>query len=59
MPCPKCGYETCETKGMSMSTRSHKFGRQQQNRDDDDEGGGGYYGKIFIQYLLYLLKSLA
>ena len=30
LPCPKCGYELVETKAMSMSTKSHKFGRQQQ-----------------------------
>ena len=45
MPCPKCGFETSETKALSMSTRNHKFGRQQQagfgygNGDDDDEDG--------------------
>ena len=48
MPCPKCGYETAETKAMSMSTRTHKFGRQQQNfaedNDDDEYGGGGGAG---------------
>jgi len=54
MPCPKCGYETSETKAMSMSTRNHKFGRQQMagyDEDDQDDdygatsyGAGGYYG---------------
>ncbi|XP_059085992.1 zinc finger protein 330 homolog [Tigriopus californicus] len=45
MPCPKCGFETSETKGLSMSTRNHKFGRQQMNPDDEEGGGGfGYYG---------------
>jgi len=54
MPCPKCGYETSETKAMSMSTRTHKFGRQQMagyDEDDQDDvygassyGAGGYYG---------------
>jgi len=51
MPCPKCGYETAETKAMSMSTRNHKFGRQQQNfsaggcdNDSDDEYGGSGAG---------------
>ena len=55
LPCPKCGYETVETKAMSMSTKSHKFGRQQQQaggygEDDDDDydgdysAGAGYYG---------------
>ena len=52
LPCPKCGYETVETKAMSMSTKSHKFGRQQQaaGYDDDDDydgdysSGAGFYG---------------
>ena len=45
LPCPKCGYETVETKAMAMSTKAHKFGRQQQaygGDDDDDDYGGGY-----------------
>ena len=44
LPCPKCGYETSETKSLSMSTRTHKFGRQQQTmygEGDYDEDGGG------------------
>merc|ERR1711993_209142 len=53
MLCPKCGYETSETKAMSMSTRNHKFGRQQMTGFDDNQdedygsnsyGAGGYYG---------------
>ncbi|XP_047121184.1 zinc finger protein 330 homolog [Schistocerca piceifrons] len=49
IPCPKCGYETSQTKDLSMSTRSHKFGRQSQAVDEDDDGdctqgGNGYYG---------------
>ncbi|XP_028894604.1 zinc finger protein 330 homolog [Zeugodacus cucurbitae] len=47
IPCPKCNYETSVTKDLSMSTRSHKFGRQQQGgpADSDDEYGGfSYYG---------------
>lgn len=39
IPCPKCNYETQETKELSMSTRSHKFGRQNQADGYDD-----YYG---------------
>jgi len=48
MPCPKCGYDTSETKALSMSTRTHKFGRQQQtgfgqtDDDYDDASYGGY-----------------
>lgn len=48
-PCPKCNYETSETKEMSMSTRSLKYGRQQMQDDDDDDynsygaaGGSSY-----------------
>ncbi|KAL0275955.1 UNVERIFIED_CONTAM: hypothetical protein PYX00_003654 [Menopon gallinae] len=44
LPCPKCGYETSQTKDLSMSTRSHKFGRQghgvaedDSNEDDEDD----------------------
>uniref|UniRef100_A0A1L8DD20 Putative zinc finger protein n=1 Tax=Nyssomyia neivai TaxID=330878 RepID=A0A1L8DD20_9DIPT len=50
IPCPKCNYETSQTKDLSMSVRSHKFGRQNlpddYDDDDDYEGGGasGYAG---------------
>lgn len=37
MPCPKCGYETSETKTLSMSTRTHKYGRQGQALPDEDD----------------------
>ena len=40
MPCPKCGYDTVETKTLSMSTRSHKYGRQGQALPGDDEEEG-------------------
>uniref|UniRef100_A0A8C5RB79 Zinc finger protein 330 n=1 Tax=Leptobrachium leishanense TaxID=445787 RepID=A0A8C5RB79_9ANUR len=40
-PCPKCGHETQETKNLSMSTRSLKFGRQ-SGADDEDDGASGY-----------------
>lgn len=42
IPCPKCNYETSQTKDLSMSTRTLKYGRQQQaeyDEDDDYEGG--------------------
>ncbi|CAJ1052458.1 zinc finger protein 330 [Xyrichtys novacula] len=43
-PCPKCGHETQETKDLSMSTRTLKFGRQAGVDDDDDDydGASGY-----------------
>ncbi|KXJ20796.1 zinc finger protein 330 homolog [Exaiptasia diaphana] len=44
IPCPKCGHETKETKDLSMSTRSHTFGRQKYNDDSDDEMAGYSYG---------------
>ena len=57
MPCPKCGYETSETKAMSMSTRNHKFGRQQMTGYDDDQDedyGSTSYGKSqFCNSLIY------
>ncbi|XP_039248033.1 zinc finger protein 330-like [Styela clava] len=36
LPCPKCGYETKETKDLSVSTRRYKFGRQKDYDDDED-----------------------
>lgn len=51
IPCPKCNYETSETKDLSMSTRGIKYGRQGQAQDDDDDyynsygaGASGYSG---------------
>lgn len=41
MPCPKCSYETKETKDLSMSTRGYKYGRQGGEEGDDE---WGYYG---------------
>nr|XP_020447474.1 zinc finger protein 330 [Monopterus albus]XP_020447475.1 zinc finger protein 330 [Monopterus albus]XP_020447476.1 zinc finger protein 330 [Monopterus albus] len=41
-PCPKCGHETQETKDLSMSTRTLKFGRQAGADDDDYYGASGY-----------------
>nr|ADD38592.1 Zinc finger protein 330 homolog [Lepeophtheirus salmonis] len=34
LPCPKCGYETTETKGMSMSTKTHKYGANAREPDN-------------------------
>lgn len=50
IPCPKCGYDTSQTKDLSMSTRSHKFGRQglaaggsgADGYDEDGEGDASY-----------------
>ena len=42
-PCPKCGYDTQETKALSMSTRTHKFGRQGTPGDDDGDDSSAYY----------------
>uniref|UniRef100_A0A6A7FR04 Zinc finger protein 330 homolog n=2 Tax=Hirondellea gigas TaxID=1518452 RepID=A0A6A7FR04_9CRUS len=36
-PCPKCGFSTEETKELSMSTRTHKYGRQQVNSGGTDD----------------------
>lgn len=43
MPCPKCGYETSETKALSMSTRNHKYGRQATPADGEDDDSSSYY----------------
>ncbi|XP_014241795.1 zinc finger protein 330 homolog [Cimex lectularius] len=49
LPCPKCGFEMSHTKDLSMSTRTHKFGRQASkinNYDDTcDEYGQNTYGE--------------
>lgn len=50
IPCPKCNFDTVETKDLSMSIRKHEYGRQglAAEEDDDDDDGGyeatGYYG---------------
>uniref|UniRef100_A0A1A8BNG5 Zinc finger protein 330 n=1 Tax=Nothobranchius kadleci TaxID=1051664 RepID=A0A1A8BNG5_NOTKA len=41
-PCPKCGHETQETKDLSMSTRTLKFGRQAGGDDDYDDDYDSY-----------------
>ncbi|XP_026316422.1 zinc finger protein 330 homolog [Hyposmocoma kahamanoa] len=47
-PCPKCGYTTHLTADLSMSTRTHRYGRQGVAQDDDDDDAGygdaGDYG---------------
>lgn len=53
IPCPKCNFDTNETKDLSMSTRSLKYGRQGHGQDDDDydsygaAGGSGYTGYTY------------
>lgn len=44
-PCPKCGHETQETKDLSMSTRSLKFGRQAGGEEGDGASGYDAYWK--------------
>ncbi|GIX83884.1 zinc finger protein 330 homolog [Caerostris extrusa] len=49
IPCPKCGYETQQTKDLSMSIRKlHEYGRQATGGGEygysDDEGACGYSG---------------
>ncbi|XP_070971219.1 zinc finger protein 330-like [Oncorhynchus clarkii lewisi] len=48
-PCPKCGHETQETKDLSMSTRTTKFGRQ-SGADEDSYGYGGYGASGYDSY---------
>lgn len=48
IPCPKCSFDTQETKDMSINTRRHQFGRQQLgDYDDDDDYDGGGRGFTF------------
>ncbi|KAF3430751.1 hypothetical protein E2986_04815 [Frieseomelitta varia] len=53
IPCPKCGFETSQTKDLSMSTRTHKFGRQNQGGtyESDDENEYNYYGNQSQDYV--------
>lgn len=49
IPCPKCNYDTQQTKDLSMSIRKHDYGRQAtggggENGYSDDEGATGYSG---------------
>ncbi|XP_014292524.1 zinc finger protein 330 homolog [Halyomorpha halys] len=49
IPCPKCGYETSCTKDLSMSIRTHKYGRQGKSSDEYDDSSSTttdstYYG---------------
>jgi len=55
IPCPKCGYETRETKDLSMSTRNYAYSRQRNTVDgydyDDDYGASGFsYGSGGFSY---------
>lgn len=53
LPCPKCGYQTKETKDLSMSTRTYAYSRQRNDVDDDDDdyGSSGFsYGSSGFSY---------
>ncbi|XP_041969173.1 zinc finger protein 330 homolog isoform X2 [Aricia agestis] len=45
-PCPRCGYALQPASDLSLSTRSHRYGRQAaaQHDDADDADGGDYAG---------------
>ncbi|OWR51310.1 zinc finger protein 330 homolog [Danaus plexippus] len=43
-PCPRCGYMLHLTADLSMSTRSHRYGRQGAAAADDDDDDDGSYG---------------
>ncbi|XP_050355286.1 zinc finger protein 330 homolog [Nymphalis io] len=42
VPCPRCAYSLHLTADLSMSTRSHRYGRQGTAAADDDDDGGDY-----------------
>lgn len=54
IPCPKCGYNTSQTKDLSMSTRTHKFGRQNIGggayESDEENNGYSNYGSSSYNY---------
>lgn len=51
IPCPKCNYETQQTKDLSMSTRRHDYGRQAAGGGEyggySDDEGSGYSGAAY------------
>ena len=55
IPCPKCGFETNETKELSMSTKTHKYGRQQEGEKDDMSDR--YYAWQSMIFFYYFSKS--
>ena len=56
IPCPKCGFETNETKELSMSTKTHKYGRQQEG-EKDDMSDRYYAWQSMTFFLLFFSKS--
>ena len=54
IPCPKCGFETNETKELSMSTKTHKYGRQ--NEGDKDDMSDRYYAWQSMTFFYYFSK---
>ncbi|XP_052744698.1 zinc finger protein 330 homolog [Bicyclus anynana] len=43
-PCPRCGYGLHVTADLSMSTRSHRYGRQGAAAADDEDGDYSHSG---------------
>lgn len=55
-PCPKCGFETKETKDLSMSTRAYKYGRKANVPGADDVESGQMtfsFGGMTVQRQVY------
>lgn len=51
IPCPKCGFDTQPTKDLSMSTRTHSYGRKTlENYDDYNQYGGYSAGAGYGEY---------
>ncbi|GFQ68595.1 zinc finger protein 330 homolog [Trichonephila clavata] len=46
IPCPKCNYDTQQTKDLSMSIRKHDYGRHTGDGENysDEDGACGYSG---------------
>ncbi|XP_028168865.1 zinc finger protein 330 homolog [Ostrinia furnacalis] len=43
-PCPRCGHPTHVTADLSVSTRTHRYGRQGVVQPDEDGDAGSYSG---------------
>merc|ERR1712072_1531986 len=49
-PCPKCGYDTKETKTLAMSTRTTDYGRQSKYEDDYDDDYYSYDNSAAMRF---------
>ncbi|XP_073999505.1 zinc finger protein 330 homolog Noa36 isoform X3 [Rhodnius prolixus] len=53
IPCPKCGFETSHTKDLSMSIRTHKFGRQSHGELFNEADEREYSSRDYLEDPMY------